>query len=99
MKAAIITRYIGPTTTRPARIVATSNGNRVIVPYDYHNRTATKGSFSSGTERAHFAAVLELCRKLDWYGKLIAGGAENGYVWVWLDDDSTESRAITVPHG
>ena len=73
---AIITRYLGPTDTRGARIRASdSDGNRVICSYPYE---------LSG-EAVHRVAAEELCRKMNWPGKLVAGGLKDGYAFVFVD--------------
>jgi len=77
---AIRTKYLGPTNTRGARILATDDdGNRTTIPYPYQ---------LSG-ELVHRQAALALCRKLGWAGELTAGGLGNGYVYVWQDPTAT----------
>ncbi len=75
---AIVTKYLGQTEKRPARIVATADGgHRVVV-------TAT------GSD-PHRDAVIALCHKLQWTGELVQGGLpgigsfRNGEVFVFLD--------------
>jgi hypothetical protein len=72
---AIETRYHGPTDYRGARITATANGNRVTVSYPYE---------LSG-EDCHRVAAEALCAKMKWPWKLIGGGTNKGYVFVFAD--------------
>jgi hypothetical protein len=74
---AITTKYIGPTNYKGARIKATAEGGlQVTVPYDY----------AGSTESRHHEAAVALCNKMKWSGceRLIGGGTEKGYVWVFL---------------
>jgi hypothetical protein len=74
---AITTKYVGPTNTRGARIIASDgDGNRVTVAYDYNMHN----------DKAHSAAARALCEKMGWHGVLIAGGTTTGYVYVWLPE-------------
>jgi hypothetical protein len=72
---AITTKYHGPTNTRGARISATSaSGIRATIGYPHE----------LDGEAVHRAAVVELCRRLDWHGELVPGETKTGYVYVWL---------------
>ncbi len=71
---AITTRYMGPTNTRGARILATDvDKNRVTIPYPYE---------LSGQD-VHQAAAKALCEKMGWEGELIGGSTKRGYVFVF----------------
>lgn len=75
---AILTRLVGPTNTRGARIIVTSGaGHRLTVPWDY----------SLGTTENHEAAARKLADSLSWsgdgYGRLISGYLPTGYVHVF----------------
>ena len=74
---AIITKYHGPTNTRGSRIIATANGHRVSISYPYE---------LSGIE-CHRAAAEALVKKMGWgpEGKLIGGGTDTGYAFVFTD--------------
>ena len=75
---AIQTKYIGPTDTKPSRIVATTaNGQRVTVSYDNASRNP------------HRDAALALCKKVGWTGTLAEGGTKEGSVFVFVDDQSS----------
>ncbi len=78
----ILTRYIGPTDTKPARIAADAGaGRRVVISY---------GNISTNPHRE---AAIALCRKMDWHGQLIQGGLEKGgSAFVFFD----ERDAFTV---
>jgi hypothetical protein len=72
---AIETRYVGPTNTRGARIIATdSDNNRVSIPYPHE---------LSG-EAVHLKAAEALRDKMGWTGNLIAGGTKRGYCFVFV---------------
>jgi hypothetical protein len=74
---AIQTKYIGPSNTRGARIVAsTSNGHRLSVPYDHAGEP-------------HRKAAIALARKMSWTGTLAEGGTKQGQVFVFVDEQST----------
>lgn len=73
---AIVTRYVGPTNHKGARIIAADgDGNKVIVSYPYH---------LSG-EAVHRVAAEALCAKMGWTGNLIAGGTKAGYAFVFTE--------------
>lgn len=72
---AITTRFLGPTNTKGARIVAeTANGHRIVRPYD---------CAGSSTAR-HAQVACELARSLQWSPEvLFEGGTKNGSVFVF----------------
>jgi hypothetical protein len=73
---AITTKYVGPTNTRGGRIIAiTGSGIRHTINYP-HELTSEQG---------HRKAAEELAAKLNWQGKLAAGGLKTGYCFVMLD--------------
>lgn len=68
---AIVTRYHGPTATRPARVTAQdADRNRVSVPHD--------STTYPHIEDAHDAAAVALCHKMDWDGTLVRGWLSAG---------------------
>jgi hypothetical protein len=73
---AIETRFLGPTDTKGARILATTcNGQRLTLPYDY-----------TGDE--HRKAAEALATKYGWLRdgmRLVGGGTKAGYCWVFVD--------------
>ena len=71
---AIVTRYLGPTNTKGARIKATDcDDNSLTIPYPYE---------LSG-EECHRKAAEALCEKMGWKGELFGGGTKEGYVFVF----------------
>ena len=79
---AIRTRYLGPTDTRGARIVAeTEGGLRAAVPYPHRLR--------SGAE-AHAQAAYKLARAVGWGGDWACGALRTGYVFVALGASDDE---------
>jgi len=78
MPKAIVTKFIGPTTHRGARIKAFDlDGNSVTVPYKYEG----------GTETEHRHAAVKLCTKMGWpkCETLVGGAIRKGYAFVWCD--------------
>lgn len=61
---AIVTKFIGPTNTRPSRIKALAEAGSLTVAWDY----------GLSTDRNHAAAAKALRDKLGWTGRLIGGG-------------------------
>ena len=75
---AIETRYIGPTNTRGSRCKATAEG---------HNSITLSWDSDLDSLEMHHKAALALCAKMNWKGKLVAGGTARGYVFVFADRD------------
>ncbi|MCA2967470.1 MAG: hypothetical protein INH43_03015 [Acidobacteriaceae bacterium] len=76
---AIRTRYVGPTSTTPARIKADAGMGRTLM-VSYHVGEAEE------TFDAHARAARALCAKFDWAGDMIAGGTETGYCFVFVPE-------------
>lgn len=75
---AIFTKYHGPTNYKGARISASdSDGNRVTISYPYE---------LSG-EAVHRKVADALCAKMNWTGKMVAGGTRTGYVFLFTGSD------------
>ena len=74
MTQAILTKYLGPTSSRGARVRAKAWGGSVILPYDY----------ALTAEGNHDAAALALVTKLNWRGAWVVGGLpdQTGNVYV-----------------
>lgn len=82
---AIVTKHLGPTNTKGARIKASAaDGNQIIVPMDYE----------VSNEEAHLGAAYALCAKMNWLGYLAQGGLKNGYVHVFVTDGAVASDAL-----
>lgn len=79
---AIETRYLGPTNTKGARIVATAQTrNRIVIPW-----------FSSlGHTENHARAAKALRSKLDWNGLMVGGGTKLGMAWVFINNPETSN--------
>ena len=65
---AIITKYIGPTDTKPSRIKATAAAGSITVSYDH----------SLNIDGNHIAAAQELAAKFGWTGKWVQGCLHTG---------------------
>lgn len=65
----IVTRYLGPTNTRGARIKAACNGGSIVLSWDYENNALEN----------HRAAAEALRLKLEWPSlPMISGGLPKG---------------------
>ena len=74
---AIVTRYLGPTNHRGARIKATCNACGVTIPYPYELSGAA----------VHRAAADALMLKMGWQATLYCGGLPNGgYAFVQVSE-------------
>lgn len=71
----ITTKFMPVTNHRGSRIKA-SDGDRNSVTLSYDHAL-------DSTEN-HDAAARELCRKMDWHGKLARGGHQTGYTYVFV---------------
>ncbi len=76
---AIHTKYLGPTNVRGSRYKA----------YTTHDRkTKTLGvSDNLSSEENHRQVAIAYCKMMNWGGKLISGGTDEGYVFVFLPHD------------
>jgi hypothetical protein len=70
----IVTKYLGPTNTRGARIKATASGGRYSVTIGYPHEL-------SG-EAAHWEAARQLISKFGWAWTYHGGELQTGYVFV-----------------
>ncbi len=74
---AIFTTFRGATNTQGSRITASDeDGNRASIPYLH----------DLDSDAAHDAAVVALCKRMGWGGKLARGGMKTGYVYVWIEE-------------
>ena len=72
---AIVTKYIGPTNTKGARIKATAMAGSVTISYDYAN----------DHEWPFRKAAQALCDKFGWDWEMTGGSLPDGsIVWVKL---------------
>lgn len=74
---AIITKYIGASATKPSRIKASCSAGSITISYSY----------DLDVEGCHTQAANALVKKLGWdepgYGRLICGGTDSGFVFVF----------------
>lgn len=73
---AIVTRYIGPTDTKGARIKATAYAGSVTIPW----------SAELDIYENHYKAAMCLAFKFAWEGKLVGGSMpdDKGYAFVFI---------------
>lgn len=75
---AIQTKYLPCTDYKGSRIKAyDGDGNSITISYPHE---------LSGMD-AHEKAAKALCTKMNWTGKLIGGGLNKGYVFVFAPQD------------
>lgn len=77
----ISVKYIGPTNTKPSRLIATSAGGAKF--------TASFDSLSDGNGgeiKPYWNAAKALAKKLNWSGSMIGGSTKEGYVFVFSED-------------
>ncbi len=73
---AIDVRYVGPTDTKPARLIAESgNGHRLIVSRHRWNDLDGEALFRKAAEA--------LRDRMGWTGELVGGGTKRGYCFVF----------------
>jgi len=92
---AIVTKFLGPTNARPARIVATCDAKRIVVSKEY-------GRDENGHDD-HEAAAMKLANLLGWGGKWCKGGlpgrnSDCVFVWVKPSRKGT-AKATLIPEG
>lgn len=73
---AIHTKFIGPTNTRGSRYKAYTTKDRKTV--------TVNAAQNLDNEQNHNAAAIAYCKMMGWSGKLISGGTDEGYVYVFL---------------
>lgn len=77
MRQAIITKFMGPTNSRGARVKATADAGSITVGWDY----------ALNIEGNHTAAAKALAMKLGWAGHWHGGGLPgSGYAFVLASD-------------
>jgi hypothetical protein len=70
---AILTKYIGPTNTRGARVKASTEGGATLTVGWNHE---------VNHDENHRLAAFALAKKLNWVGKWAGGGTKTGAVYV-----------------
>lgn len=76
---AITTKYLGPTTYKPARYRAMAPDGQTLI------LTEMQCGDHERYEENHRAVSEALCKKHGWNGHLIGGGLRNGMVWVFAN--------------
>lgn len=80
MTQAIVTRWLGPTNTKGARIRATTDAGSVSVPYDH----------ALDADANHSKAAAFAAKKLQWFGEWHGASLPSGErVFVQLDPDNS----------
>ncbi len=82
MSQAIVTRFLGPTNTKGARLSARCDAKRIVVPWPYE----------LGASAAHAHAAHELADALGWRGVWVGGSLpskhDDAYVFVNTETSS-----------
>lgn len=85
---AIVTKYLGPTDHRGARIVASCYADRLTIPYPHEK---------SG-EDAFRVAAEALRDKLGWTGVLVGGSLPDGsYAFVFMSGPTHHGLTVADP--
>jgi hypothetical protein len=84
---AIVTKFIGPSNVRGARVKATADAGSITLSWDH----------ALNHERNHKAAAMALASKYGWHGRYVGGGmpSNTGNVYV-CDDASFEDDTFTL---
>ena len=82
---AILTKFYGPTNTKPARIKAYDmDGNKNWISWDEAAAMSGQGfREAAADERTHRYAAMQLFYAMGWNGTLIAGAINGGYAFVF----------------
>ncbi len=86
---AIVTKYIPPSETKPSRIKASIEKHSLTIEFaklENEIITLTNSNSTPHIERVHAEAAIRLAKKLNWEGKLVCGGIDGAYVFVFLSD-------------
>ena len=86
---AIVTKYLGPTNFKGARVRATCAARSVIVSWDH----------AKNPSENHAAVAESLARAVDWRGRWVGGSVptEEGYVFVCVDGAGREEFNVGLP--
>lgn len=82
----IITRYYGPTNTKPSRIVARAGGESVTM--------SPSDSRTMFHQDVHAAAAQAVAKKLGWKGEWV--GSQLDRYWVWIPTDDRNHDRFTA---
>jgi hypothetical protein len=87
---AIVTKYIGPTSHRGARIKATASAGSITIPYDH----------SQNHDEPFRIAARAFCDKFNWEFDHVSGGLPDGsLVWVKNVRKSLSQRIQAIAQG
>lgn len=77
IRQAVVTKWIGPTSTRGSRVKATASAGSITLHWDH----------TLNPEQNHMAAAKALAEKFSWKGDWYAGGMPNdsGYCFICTD--------------
>lgn len=75
-RQAISTRYLGPTNSRGARVVASAEAGRKIYSWDY----------ALDAYANHAAAALQFAQEWGWDGEYVGGGTADGYCFCRIEN-------------
>lgn len=75
MRQAIVTKFLGPTNHRGARVKAMASAGSVVVSWDY----------AEGIDANHARAAKALADKFGWGGSWAGGGMPGGNGNAYLD--------------
>lgn len=84
MTQAITTKFLGPTSSRGARIKAFAWAGSITIPYDH----------ARNVEENHHLAAFRFAEKMQWRGQWHAGGLETGNVYVNVAGQTEPAFAI-----
>lgn len=90
---AIVCSYLYQTNTKPSRVKASDgDGNSVTM----------SRALNMDLEQNYIQAVIKLCIKMQWHGKLVAGhtmkaGKMSGMVFVWAEKYMGHNGATLLP--
>lgn len=87
MSQAIVTKYLAPTNSRGARIVASAFAGKVTIPWSY----------AGSVYQNHRMAALRLAEKLRWDGEWTGGSVpgDTGYAFVRVDAKNDGFNVLT----
>ena len=77
MRQAIVTKYLGPSNHRGARVKATAQAGSITLPWDD----------ARDVDENHAASVMALAAKYNWGTAWIGGGSPDGTSYVWVCTD------------
>lgn len=76
-RQAIQTRFVGPTNTRGARVIARADAGRVVHYWEY----------ALGEAGNHAEAARKFCEQYGWYGRLACGALPgSGYAFCFVEE-------------